>query len=684
MQLPAKGSRRRRKISADKRGLLLAGVGGAALTVVAAILAWPANASPNMGDIRGAADGAVADSYVVVLKNTVSGSSIDSTTDNLNRRYGGRVGHRYNSALRGFEVDSIDEDKARELAADPSVSFVQRNTVLSAADAQMNPPSWGLDRIDQRDNRLDSEYDYPNAASNVHAYVIDSGVRLSHQEFGGRAVSGIDTIDNDNDASDCNGHGTHVAGTLGGKTTGVAKSVQIVAVRVLDCNANGTTATVIAGVDWVTAHAIRPAVANLSISGDGDNAVDNAVANSIASGITYGVAAGNDNGGDACNRSPARLTQAITVGSSNQYDRRSSFSNVGSCVDIYAPGTSITSAWSTSDTQYIAQNGTSMATPHVVGAAALVLAADPAMTPAQVTDSLLSDATNGALSGIPDGTPNKLLYVDNEPPAPPPTPTPTPTPSVTASPSASPPASPSASPSASPPASPTFSPSPSPTPSSDFSIAATPAVALLTLGGTLTGSVDTTVVSGDAQSVSIKVSGLPTGASATVDPTTITAGSSAKLTITTSASTPLGAYPVTVTGTSATASHTATIALTVAGVNTSGCAATNDKDVAIPDAGAAVYSDIPIANCDRSASDGSTAEVHIKHPYRGDLKIDLVAPDGTIYKLKAADVNDDGVNVDTTYKVNLSAKAANGTWRLKVQDLYAGDSGTIDTWTLKL
>jgi hypothetical protein len=204
------------------------------------------------------------------------------------------------------------------------------------------------------------------------------------------------------------------------------------------------------------------------------------------------------------------------------------------------------------------------------------------------------------------------------------------------------------------------------------------------LGGTLTGSVDTTVVSGAPQAVSVKVSGLPSGASATVDPATITAGGSAKLTITTNVLTPLGVYTVTVTGTSATASHTATITLTVVGLNTSGCAATNDRDVAIPDAGAAVYSDILIANCDRNASDSSTAEVHIKHSYRGDLKIDLVAPDGTIYKLKAADVNDDGVNVDTVYKVALSAKPANGTWRLKVQDMYADDSGTIDTWTLKL
>ena len=656
MQLPAKGarraSRRRGKVSADKRGLLLAGVGGAALTVVAAILAWPANASPNTGDIRGDADRAVADSYVVVLKNTVSGASVDSTTDNLNRRYGGRVGHRYSSALRGFEVDSLDETSARELAADPSVSFVQRNTILHASDTQANPPSWGLDRIDQRDNKLDSTYTYPNAASNVHAYVIDSGVRVTHQEFGGRAVSGIDTIDNDSDAADCNGHGTHVAGTLGGNTTGVAKSVQIVAVRVLDCNANGTTASVIAGVDWVTRNAIRPAVANLSISGDGDNAVDNAVANSIASGITYGVAAGNDSGADACTRSPARLPQAITVGSSNQYDRRSSFSNVGSCVDIFAPGTGITSAWNTSDSQYISQNGTSMATPHVVGYAALLLATKPGLSPAAVTDEILNDATSGVLSGIPDGTPNELLYIDNTPPVPPPPPPP---------------------------------PSPTPTKApSDFTIALTPSVAVVALGGTVTGSVDTTVSSGDAQSVSLKVSGLPSGATATVDPASITAGGSARLAITTNALTPLGVYTVTVTGTSATTSHTATLTLTVAGVNTSGCTATNDKDVAIPDAGAAVYSDILIANCDRNASDSSTAEVHIKHSYRGDLKIDLIAPDGTSYKLKAADVNDDGVNVDATYKVNLSAKAANGTWRLKVQDLYAGDSGNIDTWTLRL
>jgi hypothetical protein len=425
---------------------------------------------------------------------------------------------------------------------------------------------------------------------------------------------------------------------------------------VLDCSANGTTASVIAGVDWVTARAIRPAVANLSISGGADNAVDNAVANSIASGITYGVAAGNDSGADACTRSPARLPQAITVGSSNQYDRRSSFSNVGSCVDLFAPGTSITSAWNTSDSQLVSQNGTSMATPHVVGYAALILSANPTLTPARITDKIMNDATSNALSGVPDGTANELLYVDNTPP-PDPSPSPSPTPSPTTQSTKAP---------------------------SDFTIAATPSVAAVALGGTVSGSVDTTVASGDAQSVTLKVSGLPSGATATVDPTTITSGGSAKLAITTNSSTPLGLYTVTVTGTSATATHTATIALTVIGLNTSGCAATNDKDVAIPDAGAAVYSDILIANCDRTASTSATAEVHIKHTYRGDLKIDLVAPDGTTYKLKAADVNDDGVNVDTSYTVNLSGRTSNGTWRLKVQDMYAGDSGTIDTWTLKL
>lgn len=239
--------------------------------------------------------------------------------------------------------------------------------------------TWGLDRIDQRDLPLNSNYHYDYDGSGVTAFVIDTGVRNTHNEFGGRASSGYDFIDNDNDSSDCNGHGTHVAGTIGGSTYGVAKNVNIVGVRVLNCSGSGTNSGVISGINWVKNNAQGPSVANMSLGGGASQALDDAVNAAVAAGISFVVAAGNDNS-NACNYSPARAANAVTVGSTTSTDSRSSFSNYGTCLDIYAPGSSITSAWYNSNSATNTISGTSMASPHVAGVAALYLAENPALS----------------------------------------------------------------------------------------------------------------------------------------------------------------------------------------------------------------------------------------------------------------------------------------------------------------
>ncbi|MFY1618573.1 S8 family peptidase [Micromonospora sp. WMMD736] len=507
-------------------------VGVATATVLA--VGAPALAAEPVGVVREAGGAtAVPDSYIVVLKDsTVAPNRVGDTAQRLTGRHGGKVARTYGTALRGFEV-TVSAAAAARIAADPAVAYVEQNHTVSISGTQANPPSWGLDRIDQRNLPLDSSYTYPNTASNVHAYIIDTGIRFSHNDFGGRATSGYDAVDGGS-ADDCNGHGTHVAGTVGGSTYGVAKGVQLVGVRVLNCSGSGTNAGVIAGVDWVTANAIKPAVANMSLGGGANTSLDNAVRNSIASGVTYGLAAGNDSGANACNTSPARTTEAITVGSTTSSDARSSFSNIGTCLDIFAPGSSITSAWYTSNTATNTISGTSMATPHVVGAAALVASANPSWTPAQVRNQLVSNATPNVISNAGSGSPNLLLYVGSGGTTPPPT----------------------------------------------------------------------------------------------------------------------------------------------------GCTGTNGTDVSIPDAGAAVTSSISISGCGRNASSAATVAVNIVHTYRGDLVIDLLAPDGSSYRLKNSSTSDSADNVNATYSVNLSGEAADGTWRLQVRDTYSADTGYINSWTL--
>ncbi|GAA4929511.1 S8 family serine peptidase [Actinoplanes utahensis] len=322
--------------------------------------------------------------------------------------------------LRGFRdfpgfVTEMTAAQARRVAADPRVRHVERDRLVSLAGRQANP-TWGLDRIDQRPVKASKSY-LPSAdGDTVHAYVIDTGIRVGHRQFGGRAEHGYDFVDRDANASDCNGHGTHVAGTIGGATFGVAKKVRLVGVRVLDCYGEGYVSDIIEGIDWVTENAVRPAVANMSLGGGNSPALDWAVADSIAAGITYVVAAGNENV-DANRSSPADLPEAVTVAATDSRDRRAVFSNFGRGVDLFAPGVGIRSATAAGDSATAVYSGTSMAAPHVAGAAALILDAYPGHTPAQVQARLIADATKGRVTARA-GSPDRLLFVPAPPQAP--------------------------------------------------------------------------------------------------------------------------------------------------------------------------------------------------------------------------------------------------------------------------
>ncbi|WP_167159181.1 S8 family peptidase [Streptomyces sp. MBT27] len=356
----------------------------------------------------GAAD-SVPGSYIVTLKD--SAARADSAAGRaVAGRYGATIRRTYSHAVNGYSVQASGP-QAERLAGDPAVASVSANRTFHIAGTQARPPSWGLDRIDQAKLPLNRSYAYPGSAgAGVTAYVIDTGVRITHQDFGGRAVNGYDAVDRDNTAQDGNGHGTHVAAIVAGSRYGVAKKAKVVAVRVLDDSASGTTEQIVAGIDWVTRHAVKPAVANMSLSGGADAVVDRAVRKSIASGVTYTVAAGND-GEDASLHSPARVREALTVGSTNERDARDSLSNYGAALDLFAPGEFITSAGNSSDTASLSDSGTSMAAPHAAGAAALYLAGHPKARPAQVASALTGSATTGLVTRAGAGSPDRLLSI---------------------------------------------------------------------------------------------------------------------------------------------------------------------------------------------------------------------------------------------------------------------------------
>jgi subtilisin family serine protease len=347
-------------------------------------------------------------SYIVTLRDDLSDQDVENSARSLAKLHKGALKHIYKAALKGFAVDNLTDSQLAALVRDPRVLRVEADQVVTAITTQI-PATWGLDRVDQRFLPLNNSYTYSADGTGVTVYIIDTGINITHVDFQGRASVGDDEIGDGRNGIDCHGHGTHVSGTVAGVKWGLAKKARLVAVRVLDCGGSGTWSGVIAGVDWVTAHKVLPAVANMSIGGGKVQAVNDAVRNSTLAGITYAVAAGND-AGDACLSSPSSEPSAITVAATDRTDAFASFSNRGPCVDISAPGVNVTSDWIGTNFSANTISGTSMASPHVAGAAALYLTVNPNATPAQVTSALKSNVTTGVITGLPASTVDGLLY----------------------------------------------------------------------------------------------------------------------------------------------------------------------------------------------------------------------------------------------------------------------------------
>jgi subtilisin family serine protease len=345
-------------------------------------------------------------SYIVVFKPEVSDAP--GLARGLVDGHGGSLRFTYTAALKGFAAD-LPEQALEALQRNPNVAYVEPDAKVELFGTEPAPPSWGLDRVDQRKLPLSGSYSYGPTGAGVNAYIIDTGIRRTHVDFGGRAVGAFSSVKGKGGTDDCHGHGTHVAGTVGGSSYGVAKDVRLYAVRVLDCDGSGSWSGIIAGIDWVTANRQLPAVANMSLGGAKNQAVNDAVQGSIGAGVVYVVAAGNWSI-DACQFSPASAPDALTIGATNNLDGQAYFSNWGNCLDLYGPGVSITSAWNTSDAATNILSGTSMASPHAAGTAALYLESHPLDSPATVASALRAAATRGEVKNVGTGSPNLLVF----------------------------------------------------------------------------------------------------------------------------------------------------------------------------------------------------------------------------------------------------------------------------------
>ena len=389
-----------------------AAIGVLALAACADPVAPPAateSLPPSSARTEGAPGRPIPDQYIVVFKDDVR--DVPGVARGLARTHGASVRFQYQHAIKGF-AGRMNAQAAAAMARNPNVAYVEQDEEVSISETTQANATWGLDRIDAASG-LDQSYTYDNNGNGVNAYIIDTGILLSHTDFGGRAVTGFDAVTSGGNASDCNGHGTHVAGTVGGSTWGVAKGVKLHAVRVLDCNGSGSWSGVIAGMDWVTANHDKPAVANMSLGGGASSSVDDATRRMIAAGVATAVAAGNGNRAgiaqDACNYSPARVAEAMTIGATTKTDAKTSWSNYGACVDWFAPGASITSAWYTSSTATNTISGTSMASPHVAGVAALYLHSNSGASPEDVRTALYDLTTKGIVSSSSTAN-NHLLF----------------------------------------------------------------------------------------------------------------------------------------------------------------------------------------------------------------------------------------------------------------------------------
>lgn len=607
----------------------------------------------------------ISDQYIVVLKDsTVNESAVQRVSANfslaearaavvqdigvtLATQARGSVSQIYSSAINGFVMQSASVKHVAALLKDPRVDYIEADQVVSIGATQNNA-TWGLDRIDQANLPLNNTYSYDYDGTGVNAYVIDTGVRITHNQFGNRGRSGYTAINDGNGTNDCQGHGTHVAGTIGSTTYGVAKDARIYAVRVLGCDGSGSNSGVIGGVDWVAANHIKPAVANMSLGGGASSALDNAVNSAVSQGITMVVAAGNDNS-NACSYSPARAANAITVGSTTSSDARSSFSNYGSCLDIYAPGSSITSTWSTSNTATNTISGTSMASPHVAGVAALYLDEYPNASPTQVGNAIKNAAIMNKVSDARSGSPNLLLN--------------------------------------------NFSGSGDPGPGPD------------PVDGTLTNGTAKTGLSGSSGSETFFTLQVPAGAtnlsfamsggSGDADlyvrygskPTTSTydcrpwrSGNNETCNI---SNVQAGTYHVMLRGYSSYSGVSLLGSYTAGGGGGGNNFFENTSNVTISTGAAGVVNSY--INVPRSGAIGSiTVKADIKHTYRGDLSVKVFTPTGASGTVHARNnPSDSGDNLLLDVNLNGGTLESTGQWRLEVTDHSYRDGGYIDSWSIQ-
>ncbi|MFW1862464.1 S8 family peptidase [Acinetobacter baumannii] len=379
------------------------------LSIAATHFVYAASNVANPVNDSSQAKGIIKNQYIVIL-NKDAGPSKDFA-QNIVKQHAGKVLQSYDTVLKGFAIYLPDTAGAAFIEAmkkNPHVLSVESDTIVNIDATTQSNPDWGLDRIDQKALPLNSTYSYLQTGSGTTAYIVDTGILSSHQEFSGRVLSGYTAISDGNGTTDCNGHGTHVAGTVGGTTYGVAKNVNLVPIRILGCDGSGASSNVIAGLDWILKNGKKPAVVNMSLGGATSSSLDSAVENLFNNGYVMVVAAGNSNT-DACSSSPARVSKAITVAATDNTDTRASYSNYGSCVDIFAPGSQINSSWIGSNTATKILNGTSMATPHVAGVVAEMLQSTPTASPQTISTNLLNQASSNVVKN-PSGSPNRLLY----------------------------------------------------------------------------------------------------------------------------------------------------------------------------------------------------------------------------------------------------------------------------------